>query len=299
MKRSESNEHGVSQVELVVKNLLANAGDLRDTGSIPGSGRSPGEGRGNPLQCSCLENPRDGGAWWAAVYGVTQSWRRLKWRSSSSRCLRYCFYFFWIHRTGAAGSCNNSVFNFLRNHHTVFFSGCTTTFPSTLYRGPFSPHPHQHLLSIIFLIMDILICMRWYLIVVLNCISLMINDVEHFSCNCWPLLCLLLENVYSVLLPIFKLGFFHYWVVWVLYILDITHYQTYDGLPWWFNSKESTCNSGAEGDTELIPGSGRSSGGRHSNPLQVFLPGESHGQRNPMVGYSPWVHRELHMTEVT
>ena len=43
-----------------------------------------GEGNGNPLQCSCLENPRDGGAWWAAVYGVAQSWTRLKWRSSSS-----------------------------------------------------------------------------------------------------------------------------------------------------------------------------------------------------------------------
>ena len=45
-----------------------------------------GEGNGNPLQCSCLENPRDGGAWWAAVYGVTQSWTRLKWLSSSSKC---------------------------------------------------------------------------------------------------------------------------------------------------------------------------------------------------------------------
>ena len=43
-----------------------------------------GEGNGNPLQCSCLENPRDGGAWWAAVYGVTQSWTQLKWLSSSS-----------------------------------------------------------------------------------------------------------------------------------------------------------------------------------------------------------------------
>ena len=43
-----------------------------------------GEGNGNPLQCSCLENPRDGGAWWAAVCGVAQSWTRLKWRSSSS-----------------------------------------------------------------------------------------------------------------------------------------------------------------------------------------------------------------------
>ena len=43
-----------------------------------------GEGNGNPLQCSCLENPRDGGAWWAAVYGVAQSRRRLKRLSSSS-----------------------------------------------------------------------------------------------------------------------------------------------------------------------------------------------------------------------
>ena len=46
-----------------------------------------GEGNGNPLQCSCLENPRDGGAWWAAVYGVTQSRTRLTWLSSSSSSL--------------------------------------------------------------------------------------------------------------------------------------------------------------------------------------------------------------------
>ena len=43
-----------------------------------------GEGNGNPLQCSCLKNPRDGGAWWAAIYGVAQSWTRLKWLSNSS-----------------------------------------------------------------------------------------------------------------------------------------------------------------------------------------------------------------------
>ena len=48
-----------SQVALVLKNLPANAGDLRDTGSLPGLGRSPGEGNGNPLQHSCLENPID------------------------------------------------------------------------------------------------------------------------------------------------------------------------------------------------------------------------------------------------
>ena len=43
-----------------------------------------GEGNGNPLQCSCLENPRDSGAWWTAVYGIAQSQTRLKWLSSSS-----------------------------------------------------------------------------------------------------------------------------------------------------------------------------------------------------------------------
>ena len=55
---------------LVVKNLPANAGDIRDTALIPGSGRSPAEGHGNPLQYSCLENPMDRGAWWATVHGV-------------------------------------------------------------------------------------------------------------------------------------------------------------------------------------------------------------------------------------
>ena len=55
-----------------------------DAGLIPGSGRSLGEGNGNPLQCSCLENPRDGRACWAAVYGVAQNRTRLRQLSSSS-----------------------------------------------------------------------------------------------------------------------------------------------------------------------------------------------------------------------
>ena len=52
----------------MVMNLPANAGDVRDVGSIPGLGRSPGAGHGNPLQYSCLENPTDRGAWWAIVH---------------------------------------------------------------------------------------------------------------------------------------------------------------------------------------------------------------------------------------
>ena len=54
----------------VVKNPPANAGDTGDTGSIPGLGQSTGEGNSNPFQYSCLENPTDRGAWWAAVQGL-------------------------------------------------------------------------------------------------------------------------------------------------------------------------------------------------------------------------------------
>ena len=63
---------------------VCNAGD---PGSIPELGRSPGEGNGNPLQCSCLENPMDGGAWWATVHGVTKSLTRLS---------DFPFHFHWI-----------------------------------------------------------------------------------------------------------------------------------------------------------------------------------------------------------
>ena len=66
-----------SQVVLVVKNLPAKAGDVRDKGLIPGSGRFPGEGNGNPFQYSCLENSVDGGAWWVIVHGVAKSWTQL------------------------------------------------------------------------------------------------------------------------------------------------------------------------------------------------------------------------------
>ena len=57
----------------MVKNPPAYAGDTRDVGLMPGSGRAPEEGNGNPLQCSCLENPMDRGAWRATVHGVAKS----------------------------------------------------------------------------------------------------------------------------------------------------------------------------------------------------------------------------------
>ena len=61
----------------VVKNLLADAGDSGDVGSISGLGRSPGRGNGNPLQYSCLENPMDRGSWWATVHRIAKSQTQL------------------------------------------------------------------------------------------------------------------------------------------------------------------------------------------------------------------------------
>ena len=74
---------------LVVKSLPANAGDVRDLGSIPGSGRSLGEGHSNSLQYSCLESPIDRGAQQATVHSVAQSWTWLKWLSTHAvnKCL--------------------------------------------------------------------------------------------------------------------------------------------------------------------------------------------------------------------
>ena len=78
-----------SQVVLVVNSLPANAWDLRDAGSISGAGRCPGGGDGNPLQCSCLENPMHGEDWWAMVHRVTKSQMWLK--RLSMHALGCCF----------------------------------------------------------------------------------------------------------------------------------------------------------------------------------------------------------------
>ena len=150
---------GASQVVLVVKNPAANAGDIRDTSSIPGLGRSSGGGHGNPVQYSCLENPMDRGVWQVTVHGlarVRHNWSDLAHTSIYTVfCLwdhiKYVlsefFFFFSLWLCILLPVFLKISFNFMQsNSSVIYFMNCT--FDIVAKKSLFNPRwqrfsPHQ------------------------------------------------------------------------------------------------------------------------------------------------------------